>query len=160
MTLARDISDREDISRYLLQLSEMVGRRARRYGVSGTTVTLLIRFADFYSGIARQETLPSSINRSEDVYRAAMAILDTVELTQPVRLLGVRLSYLRYGAGQLPLFPDERKKMEVVAAMDSVNDRFGDFTVTFGSLLATREKGNHVISPAWRPEGIRSVQVF
>lgn len=160
MTLDRDISSREDISKYLLQLSEMVGRRARRYGVSGTTVTLQIRFADFYSGVSRQETLPGPVNRSEELHRAVIAILDTMELPQPVRLLGVKLSNLRYGAGQLPLFPDERKKLEVVAAMDSLNDRFGDFTVTFGSLLASREKGSHVISPAWRPEGIRSVQVL
>ena len=40
------------------------------------------------------------------------------------------------------------------------NDRFGDFTVTYGSLLGNNEeKGSHVISPAWKPEGIRNVQV-
>ena len=44
--------------------------------------------------------------------------------------------------------------------MDSVNDRFGEFAVTFGSLLTAGEKGSHVISPAWRPEGIRNVQVL
>ena len=31
MTLKRDITDRSEILRYLLQLSEMIGRRARRY---------------------------------------------------------------------------------------------------------------------------------
>lgn len=160
MTLQRDISSLEDISRYLLQLSEMVGRRARRYRVSGTTVTLTVRFADFYSGVSRQETLPGAISRSEELYRAAMNLLDTVVLTQPVRLLGIRLSNLCYGADQLPLFPDERRKTALVAAMDCLNDRFGDFTVTFGSLLSAPEKGSHVISPAWRPEGIRSVQVL
>ncbi len=48
MTLRHDVERREDILKYLLQLSEMVGRRARRYGVSGKTVTLNVRFADFY----------------------------------------------------------------------------------------------------------------
>ena len=46
--------------------------------------------------------------------------------------------------------------------MDAVNDKFGNFTVTFGSLLDsenTNEKGSHVISPAWRPDGIRRVEV-
>jgi DNA polymerase-4 len=47
MTLKRDISDRRDIERYLLQLSEMVGRRARRYRVAGKTIHLTVRFADF-----------------------------------------------------------------------------------------------------------------
>ncbi|MDD2273809.1 MAG: DNA polymerase IV [Desulfuromonadaceae bacterium] len=56
MTLKRDISSRNEILRYLLQLSEMVGRRARRYGVAGKTVHLTIRYADF-STFGKQETL-------------------------------------------------------------------------------------------------------
>jgi len=159
MTLRRDIHPREDILKNLLQLSEMVGRRARRYRVSGRTVHLYIRFADFYSSVGKQETLQNYINQSEDIYKTAVAILDTLELPQAVRLLGIKLTNLRYHTEQLPLFEEERRKSQMVRAMDDVNDRFGDFTVTFGSLMATQEKGSHVISPAWRPEGIRSVEV-
>ena len=43
MTLERDISDPVDIRRYILQLSEMVGSRARRYGAAGRTVSLYVR---------------------------------------------------------------------------------------------------------------------
>jgi DNA polymerase IV len=159
MTLRRDIHQREDILKFLLQLSEMVGRRARRYRVSGRTVHLYIRFADFYSSAGRQETLQNYINQSEDIYRTAVAILDTLELPQAVRMLGIKLTNLRYHTEQLPLFEEERRKSRMVRAMDEVNDRFGDFTVTYGSLLTAREKGSHVISPAWRPGGIRSVDV-
>ncbi len=38
-TLERDISDPVEIKRFLLQLSEMVGSRARRYNVSGKTIS-------------------------------------------------------------------------------------------------------------------------
>jgi DNA polymerase-4 len=72
------------------------------------------------------------------------------------------LSNLRYGSNQLPLFPEERKRMQLVNALDEVNDRFGDFTVTFASLLdgnKAKEKGSYVISPAWRPAGIRNIDV-
>jgi DNA polymerase-4 len=162
MTLERDIEDRKEILKFLLQLSEMVGRRARRYNVWGKTVTLSIRYADFDTWVGKQETLPSYINRSEEIYRAAVAILDTLVLMQPVRLLGVRLSNLRYESNQLPLFPEERKKAQLVEAMDKVNDRYGNFSVTFGSLLdgeKVKEKGSHVISPSWKPEGIRNIEV-
>jgi DNA polymerase-4 len=162
MTLEKDIEAREEILKFLLQLSEMVGRRARRYSVWGKTVTLSIRYADFDTWVGRQETLPAYINRSDDIYRAAVDILDAIILMQPVRLLGVRLSNLRYGSNQLPLFDEERKKQLLADAMDSVNDRFGNFTVTFGSLLdgeKAQQKGSHVISPAWKPEGIRNVEV-
>jgi len=46
--------------------------------------------------------------------------------------------------------------------MDEVSDKFGNFTVTFGSLLddeKNKDKGSHVVSPAWRPDGIRNVEV-
>jgi DNA polymerase-4 len=159
MTLRRDVEKREDVLKYLLQLSEMVGRRARRYEVSGKTITLYVRYADFYSSWGKQNTLRSYISLSDDIYKAAIGILDTVELQQPVRQLGVRLSNLQYHTQQLSLFREEQKKSNMVRAMDIVNDRFGDFTVTFGSLLSAEEKGSHVISPAWRPDGIRSVDV-
>jgi DNA polymerase IV len=159
MTLQRDISLRKEILRYLLQLSEMVGRRARRYNVSGRTVTLSIRYADFDTWVGKQETLAEHINRSEDIYRAAATILETLVLEQPVRLLGVRLSSLSYQGSQLPLFEEERKKTLMIGAVDQVNDRYGDFTVTFGSILDEDGKGSRVISPAWRPEGIRNIEV-
>ncbi|MEI6262926.1 MAG: DNA polymerase IV [Deltaproteobacteria bacterium] len=159
MTLKQDISRRQDILKYLLQLSEMVGRRARRYGVSGKTVHLYVRYADFYSSFGKQQTLGNPINQSGDIYKAALDILDTVELQQPVRLLGIRLTNLRHQVAQLPLFPQERRKSLMVNAMDAVNNRFGDFTVTFASLMDTEEKGSHVISPAWRPDGIRCVEI-
>lgn len=162
MTLERDIEDRQEILKFLLQLSEMVGRRARRYSVWGKTVTLSIRYADFDTWAGKQETLPTYINQSNDIYKAAVAILDSIVLMQPIRLLGVRLSNLRYESNQLPLFEEDRKKLFLANAMDEVNDKYGNFSVTFGSLLdgeKAKNKGSHVISPAWRPDGIRNVDV-
>lgn len=159
MTLRRDVDTREDILKYLLQLSEMVGRRARRYGVTGKTVTLYIRFADYFSNAGKQETLSNYINQSDEIYKAATAILNSIEIGQKVRLLGISLSNLQHNSQQLPLFPEEQRKAKMTQAMDAVNNKLGDFTVTYGSLLQTEEKGSHVISPAWRPEGIRNVGV-
>ena len=89
-----------------------------------------------------------------------MRILDTVQLEQPVRLLGVRLTNLRHREEQLPLFVEEKMKVFATQAMDEVNNRYGDFTVTFGALLSSPgKKGSFVISPAWRPDGIRCVEV-
>lgn len=156
-TLDKDITDRDEVLRYLLQLSEMVGRRARRYRVAGRTVTLTIRYADFTT-FDRQESLADHTNNSEEIYRRSVKILEGIELTQPVRLIGVKISNLRSHTEQLPLFPQERKKALLASAMDEVNNRYGDFAVTFGSLVG-REKGAKVISPAWRPEGVRSVEV-
>jgi DNA polymerase IV len=156
-TLDKDLTERADIQMYLLQLSEMVGRRARRYQVAGKTVTLTVRYQDFTT-FSRQESRSVHTNNSEEIYLAALKILDAIDLTQPIRLLGVKISNLRQHTEQLPLFPAERKKALLAGAMDQVNNKFGDFAVTFGSLLG-KEGGSKVISPAWRPEGLRNVDV-
>ena len=146
-TLDKDISDPGEIRRFLLQLSEMVGARARKYNVAGKTIHLYVRYADFFSSWGKQVTLKNYTNQSDEIYKAAKGILESRELEQPVRLLGVSLSNLRQEQEQLPLFLEDRKKLEATKAMDAVNQRFGDMAVTFGSLVAGKEKaGSHVIT--------------
>lgn len=160
MTLAKDIEFETDILRYLLQLSEMVGRRARRYGLAGRTISVFVRLGDFFSNFQKQTTLSSPINLSDDIYQIALRIFKTMGIDQPVRLLGISLSNLHEQQNQqLSLFQSDHRKEELAKAMDAVNNRFGEFKVTYGSLLDAEEKGSHVISPAWRPEGIRNVGV-
>jgi DNA polymerase-4 len=160
MTLEHDVEKREEILKHLLRLAEMVGRRMRRYGVTGKTVSLSVRYADFYTNFSRQLTLPDHTNLSDEIYRGAIALLDSVELSQPVRLLGIKLANLRHQEEQLSLFSGETKKSDLARAMDQVNSRFGEFSVTYGSLLDDNERrGSSVISPAWRPSGIRKVEV-
>ena len=159
-TLERDIDDPVEIRRFLLQLSEMVGSRARKYSVSGKTVHLYVRYADFFTSWGKQTTLKNHINQSDEIYKTALSILATVELEQPVRLLGVCLSNLKHQAEQLPLFEDERKKLFATQAMDKINDRFGRMAVTFGSLVKDKESaGSHVIPPSWRPDGIKKIDM-
>jgi DNA polymerase-4 len=159
-TLERDVDDPVEIRRFLLQLSEMVGSRARRYSVAGKTISLYVRYADFFSSWGKQTTLKRHTNQSDDIYRTAVGILETVELEQPVRLLGVSLSNLQHEVEQLPLFVEDRKKLEATRAMDSVNQKYGNMVVTYGSLLPGKEKaGCSVIPPSWRPDGIKKVDV-
>jgi len=69
------------------------------------------------------------------------------------------LTNLQHQTNQLPLFPEEQIKLKLTEAMDRVSNRHGDCIVMFGSLLDQAGKGSHVISPAWRWEGIRNVVV-
>ena len=160
MTLPKDIKNSDDILKRLLQLSEMVGRRARKYGLAGKTVSISVRLGDFFSNFQKQTTLSSPINLSDDIYQAAIRLFDSMEINQPIRLLGISISNLYEQQNQQPsLFESDRRKEQLTKAMDAVNNKLGDFKVTFGSLLQAEEKGSHVISPAWRPAGIRNVGV-
>jgi DNA polymerase-4 len=154
MTLDEDCSDLALIERHILQLSEKVGRRLRRGSYTGRTVTLTLRYADFHT-FSKQRRLRHAVNHGLEIYAAAMNILRQVELQQPIRLVGVSVSSLEQDLVQVPLFEDERKRKFTSEAMDEINDRYGDFTVTWGTLVE-RQHHERIISPAWRPEGDRS----
>jgi DNA polymerase-4 len=157
MTLSRDIWEREEMALQLLKLSEMVGRRARRHGLMGRRVTLTIRYEDFDT-FSRQATLPLHTNDTHLIYRTALRALDAFSPRAGVRLLGVSISSLAKDPGQVPLLKGERKRKAVLRAMDSINDRMGEMKVTWGSYMQDR-RNSGVISPAWRPSGVKYVNL-
>ena len=157
-TFPKDIGRREEIAPQLLRLSEMVGRRARRYGYKGRKVTLTVRYADFKT-FTKQTTLDTYTNDTGEIYRTALSILDGIHLLKSIRLLGVSLSSLG-NDGQLALFEksDRSEREALLKAMDAVNDKFGEYKITWAS-TANQERGHGVISPAWRPSGVRKSDV-
>jgi DNA polymerase-4 len=158
MTLPGDIWKKREIEAYILKLSEMVGRRARKYGFTGKKVSLTIRYPDFET-FTKQTTLPGHTNHTRTLYRYALSILEGIKLRHKVRLLGVCLSELIMETGQMRLFMDrEAREKAVLQAMDAVNDRFGEFTLIWASCLENADV-SRVISPAWRPAGVRNVKV-
>ncbi|MDP2690553.1 MAG: DNA polymerase IV [Deltaproteobacteria bacterium] len=158
MTLPADITDRRAVRRHLLKLSEMVGARARAHNLRGCTVGLTIRYADFFT-FSRQRTLPLHTNDTHAIYRSALAIIDAVRLRSAIRLLGVSISGIVSGSVQMQLFEEEKKRERLLGAMDEINSHFGRFTLTWASLLEEDDAGPGVISPAWRPTGVKSVNV-
>lgn len=153
MTLSSDCSERPVLERHILQLAESVGRRMRRGGYRGRTVSLTIRYADFTT-FSRRRKMPRALCHGPDVFAAAIGIFRDLPLAQPVRLLGVSVSSLEERGEQVPLFDHERRRSFTSAAMDRINDRFGAYMVTWGT-LAQRHDHRRVISPAWRPGGAR-----
>jgi DNA polymerase-4 len=153
MTLSRDIGDREVLNRYLLQLSEKVGRRMRREGYRGRIVSITLRYKDFTT-FTRQHKCARYLDDGHGIFRVALEIFNALSLQQPVRLVGVSVSDLVKDLHQLPLFDEDRRRRSVLTAMDQVNDRYGEFCITWGTLL-NRYPHKEVISPAWKPKGIR-----
>ncbi len=153
MTLDEDCADTAMIERHILQLAEKVGRRLRRGSYTGRTVSLTLRYADFHT-FSKQKQLRHAVSHGLDIYAAALGIFRSIKLRQPVRLVGISVSGLERNSVQVPLFEEERKRKFAAEAMDTINDKYGDFTVTWGS-LAERYRHERVISPAWRPRGDR-----
>lgn len=156
-TLPRDISDKKEIEAQILKLSEMVGRRARKYGFAGRKVTLTIRYPDFET-FTRQTTLSDHTNSTHEIYRCCLDILKGIRLKDGVRLIGVTLSHLEKESGQMILFSDREKERSVLKAIDEINDREGEFMITWASYLK-RKAPPSVISPSWKPAGVRHINV-
>jgi len=92
------------------------------------------------------------------IFRNALTILDSVNLKDNIRLLGVSLSGLTKDSDQMLLFEEQRKGKALLQAMDTVNDKYGDFRLVWASYLEQRDPPR-VISPAWKPSGIRHIRV-
>lgn len=157
MTLPRDIIDFEKIASYILKLSEMVGRRARRHNLVGTVVTVTLRYKSFET-FSRQKKLTSYTNDTHRIYKNALEIIKSIHLKEAVRLLGVSLSGVIDDPGQMYILRECQKRQDILKVMDRINDQYGEFTLSWASyILLDRDAG--VISPAWRPSGVHKTGV-
>lgn len=157
MTFPKDLLDRKEIEAQILKLSEMVGRRARKYGFIGRRIILTIRYPDFET-FSKQATLHDYTNHTHEIYHHALNILKSIRLKDKVRLIGVCLSSLTQEHDQMALFKERAKEKSILRTIDAINDKYGDFKITWASYLERREPPR-VISPAWRPSGIRNIHV-
>ncbi|WP_370149848.1 DNA polymerase IV [Streptacidiphilus sp. EB129] len=92
-TFEVDLADRERIRDELDRLAERCVGRLRAAGRSGRTVVIKVRRFDF-STLTRSETLPSPTDDPLVISGMARRLLEQVELTGGVRLLGVGVSGL------------------------------------------------------------------
>lgn len=154
VTLPEDLTARLSMGKVLQTLSEMVGRRVRRHHCRGKTLTLTWRYNDFTTR-TRRSTLPSPICLTEDIYQTSMTLLGQIEISRPVRLLGISLSDLSFEEFTGSLLPGEIRKEEVQKTLDGINDRFGEFTLAYGDTIVDL-RTQKVISPSWRSKGIKN----
>jgi len=133
VTLEEDTSDSNLLRKVLLQLSERVSRRMRKDGFNGRRVVLTVRYSDFYT-FSKQKTLSRWINSGNEIFREALEIFESLHHPKPIRLLGVGISLLKKEWCQMDLFERRDKKEKMLKTMDRVNERFGDWTLTWASL--------------------------
>ncbi len=135
-TIPGGVRDRNIARIYLLRLCEMVGRRVRRAGFIGRTVSITIRYKDFFT-FTRQITLPYFIESGEEIYRAARELFDGIDAQERIRLIGVSLSGLVKASRQIRLKENE-KKLRLNGAIDRINNRYGEDTVKRASFDIVR----------------------
>ena len=133
VTLEEDTVDPKMLRKVMLQLSERVSRRMRRDGFYGKRIAITVRYSDFFT-FSKQKTFSKWMNSGNEIFRHAFQIFESIPHPKPIRLLGVGMSQLKKEWCQLDLFEKKDKKDNLLKAMDRVNERFGDWTLTWAGL--------------------------
>jgi len=138
VTLEEDTNELEILRKRLMEQAERVGRRLRKKGLLGKTVHLKVKRSNFKQ-ITRCLTLDTPTGSTNTIYEGAFSLLEAVDLTEKIRLIGVGVSKLMSGKNrldQLYLFPISEKGHRdwegIEKAMDHIKDKFGHGAIKRG----------------------------
>ena len=92
-TFTSDLWDQDDLHRRLHRMVDASATALRKAERGARTVTVKLRFGDF-TQITRSHTLDGPVDATPAIAAVAGALLDGVDVTKGVRLLGVSLSGL------------------------------------------------------------------
>ncbi len=132
----------------LAKLCEKAGRRLRRLGLEANGVWLSYGLPDrererYGRAGGGGRKLGAPITNTRDIWRAGWDLLMTNLPAGAVpNFLAMTLFQLQPRSNQLPLWPipKPRDAPALVAALDRLNDRYGDFTVTRGTFWGLDER--------------------
>jgi DNA polymerase-4 len=120
----------EELSHLLMKLTEKMGRRLRAagYEAGGVHMSCVYRDGRWHKGCKAS----SSVCATQDLYLQAQGLLELRPRGRKVANLAVScFDLIRNERPQMQLFDTDRSKLKRLAgAMDAINDRFGEFTIT------------------------------
>jgi DNA polymerase-4 len=140
-TFAYDLFDRTDIRTQLVRMADGVATRLRASGLGARTISLKVRDATFTT-LTRSRTLPRGVDTAAAIVDVVVPLMDQVEPTGGVRLLGVVASKFAEPSEQLQLDgitadgDTSEQWSEASAAIDRVRGRFGSSAIGPASALS------------------------
>lgn len=133
-TVEKQYRKPESLQPLLYKLSEMVATRLRANNFSAGIIHAHFHDPE-HNCYGRSKKLDYRITDGRDIFLESLAILKSLNLDikkTPLYLLGVTVSGLRTteGGQQQSLFWFETRKKAVTSALDKVNEKYGDFTLS------------------------------
>jgi DNA polymerase-4 len=129
-----DLSLLSDLEAILWRQAERVSARAKNYGLSGRTVVLKLKTANFRL-LTRSASLDAPTQLADKIFRVAQTALKREADGKRFRLLGVGLSNLADAAAADPaslIDPQSDKRAAAERAMDRIRSKFGGEAVGKG----------------------------
>lgn len=133
-TFNSDLSKLADLEAVLWRQAERVSSRAKNYGLSGRTVVLKLKTANFRL-LTRSASLDAPTQLADTIFRVARPALKREADGKRFRLLGVGLANLTSGAEADPaslIDPVSDKRAAAERAMDKIRSKFGGEAVGKG----------------------------
>ncbi len=138
-TFAVDLTDRRDLAERLRRMADRVAARLAAAGLSGRTVTVKVRRYDF-STLNRSRTLAHATSSAREIVQNATELLDTVDVADGVRLLGVGVSGL-----------SEFSQADLLADLEDAVEPEADGSPAEEEPLESPQPYGPPAAPGWRP---------
>ncbi len=139
-TYETDLTGSEVIEAALLSHAQRLSGRLRRSGLAAKTLTVKLRYDDFTTP-TRSQTLDGAVVGARDLFRVATELLSQLDLSRPVRLLGLGASSLEPSEGPRQLGLESSTDWDRVEdAVAAVKDRFGDSAVSPARLIEDKSR--------------------
>ena len=133
-TFDRDTSDFRLLEQTLWELTEQVSRRLKANALTGSTVTLKLKSADFKIR-TRARSLGSPTQLAARIFAAGRDLLTHEVGTTRFRLIGIGLSHLEDAVGDDLADLIDRRAAEAEHAVDRLRAKFGRGAVVKGLAL-------------------------
>ena len=92
-TLREDTDNKEEMKVYLRDFADSVAKIMKRKNVEAKTITVKFKTKDF-EGHTRSKTLSIPVSRADDIYEEALHVLNHIEFSKKIRLIGLSMSGL------------------------------------------------------------------
>jgi DNA polymerase-4 len=136
-SLPQPFSTPEALAPILSKLTTKTTTRMRKAGFGARGVHIAIQYRDgnyWHMG----QSFPRVLFETNDIYKEAFRILCLSPYTSPVRNLAISCyDLVSIDKLQLELFSDIQRKDRAAKAMDMVNKRYGEFSLTSGRMIDT-----------------------
>ncbi|MDH5239024.1 MAG: DNA polymerase IV, partial [Acidimicrobiia bacterium] len=154
-TFAHDRYEPEDLGRELVRMGDAVAARLRDHELAARTISIKVRFGDFRT-LTRSTTMDFPVETAGEIVPAARRLLDTLDVSVGVRLLGVAASGLVVGGNRQMSFDDLRGPSwdDATSAVDEIRARYGSDAIGPASLCdAGRVRVKRRGDQQWGPDG-------
>lgn len=129
--LQHPTADSKEISRLLMKLCEKMGRRLRRSGNAAQGIHVACIYKN-HTHWHRGHKVDTPMYTTQELYKKAQWTLNEQPEVKTITMLAVSCFNLTPSKkSQMSLFDEEEDKLQKISdAMDTINDRYGEFVIT------------------------------